>query len=149
MDAALADALHHVGAHPLFHADLDAAVGRFLQKRRHVIGQRFGHDRGRDQHAHMAPGAGGIRGHVAFNLPHAGQHGAGVLQQCFARRSGHHAPALAQQQGRALGVFQLGQPLADGRAHDGLLLGHPRNAALVAHGGKQAQGLQIKIAHGL
>ena len=67
--AALADALHHVGAHPLFHADLDAAVGRVLQERRHIIGQRFGHDRGRDQHAHMAPGAGGICGHVALDLP--------------------------------------------------------------------------------
>ena len=45
--------------------------------------------------------------------------------------------------------FQLRQALADGRSHDGLLFCHARNAALLTHGGKQPQGLQIEVAHGI
>ena len=145
--AALAHAAQHLGADGFFHVDADVAVRRHFQEGRHVIGQRFGDGRLRGHHAHVAAHAGRVAGHVALDLRRAGEQGARVLQQRVARRRGLDAMAAPHQKRRAHRVFQRRQPLADGRADDGLLLGGARNAARLAHGDKETQAGQVKVAH--
>jgi hypothetical protein len=77
----------------------------------------------------------------------AGQQGARMLQQGLARRRGLDPAAPALQQRGAHRGLQRAQPLADGRAHDGLALGGAGDVAGFADGDKQAQRGQVQVVH--
>jgi len=144
---ALADAAHHLGAEPLLDVHLEVLVGRVLQEFRHIVGQRLGHDRSGRQHPHLPLEARGITRHVALDAEGAGEHGAGMLQQRLAGGRGLHPAAAAHQQRRTHSVFQLRQPLADGRANNVRLLARTGNVARLAHGHKQAQAGEVEFTH--
>ncbi len=95
----------------------------------------------------MPPRSACICSHVALDALRAAEHRARMLQQGFAGRRRHHAAALAQQQRRAHGVFELREPLADGRADDAGLLPGARDAAGFAHGNEEAEGGQVEVSH--
>ncbi|MCY1374517.1 hypothetical protein D9M69_618660 [compost metagenome] len=145
---AVLDAAHHLLADALFHVHADVPMGGGLQERRDVFGKRFGEHGSSGQDAHLAFHAAGVRGHIALDASGGGQHGARVLEQRFSGRGRLDAAALARQQLGAHGVFQLRQPLADGRADDVGALACAGDVAGLAHGDEQAQSRDIQVAHG-
>jgi hypothetical protein len=71
-----------------------------------------------------------------------------MFQQGLARRCRLHAVPLAHQQRRADRVFELGQPLADGRADDAGPFAGARDVAGFADADEQAQGGEVEVAQG-
>jgi len=144
---AFADATHHLGADAFFEIDLDVLVLRHFQELGNLVGQRFGHDRGGRQEVDPALNACCVAGHVALDAAGAQQHAAGVLQQGFASRRGHHAVPTSGQQARAHGGLQLGQPFADSRSHHIGFFGGTAHVAGVANRHKQTQRSQVEVSH--
>ena len=70
-----------------------------------------------------------------------------VFEQGETGRSRGHAMALAHEERRSHGLFQLGQPLADGGWNDAGPVTGTRDVPRFAYGGKQPEGGQVEVAH--
>ena len=144
---AVAHLANEVARDALLDVDLDVLVVGLAHERCDVVEQRLGdRRRGRDQ-ADVALTPPRERGGVGDDAVHREEDAARMLEKRESGRRRLHAAPAAQQQLDAEVLLELGDPLADRRRLDVLLLGGARHRATVDDGDEEAKRLEIDVAH--